>query len=201
MAIRLRFSQLAASRAASGRHYDRFFEIGLDNCLAPMTWNRFRTFALACSFTVAGCATTTHLKPPVAEELPYRYGIAWGPSGRGGAAERASDYIHVIHRARTYALTRTKLNQASSSAIDEQVRAGKQHDVSTDIAQWVETLLSTLDSVPKRQNPEKTKERLAWERYCNGGLGLTEDEWTFLTYAGAPRNIPADLSSTCVPPK
>ncbi len=201
MAIRLRFSQLAASRAASGRHYDRFFEIGLDNCLAPMTWNRFQILALACSFTVAGCAATTHLKPSVAEEPPYRYGIAWGPSGRGGAAERASDYVHVIHRGQTYALIRTKSNQSGSSAVDQQVRPDKQHDVSTDIAQWVERLLSTLDSAPQWQNSEKTKERLAWERYCKGGLGLTEDEWMFLVNAGAPRNIPRDLVSNCVPPK
>ncbi len=166
-----------------------------------MASNRLSIFALACSFTVAGCAATTHLKPPVAEEPPYRYGIAWGPSGRGGAAERASDYVHVIHRGQTYALTSPKLNQAISSAVGGEVRPGTQHDVSTDIAQWVETLLSTLDSVPKRQNPEKTKERLAWERYCNGGLGLTEDEWAFLAKAGAPENIPSDLASKCVPPK
>lgn len=72
--------------------------------------------------------------------------------------------------------------------------------VQTDIVQWVETLVSAIDTTPL-QNSERSHERVIWERYCRGGLGLTEDEWKFLAKVGAPQNIPVDLLPTCVPPK
>jgi hypothetical protein len=43
--------------------------------------------------------------------------------------------------------------------------------------------------------------RDAWEKYCRGGAGMSDEEWHLVHVAGAPQNVPADLTEDCVQPK
>ena len=45
------------------------------------------------------------------------------------------------------------------------------------------------------------KRRRAWEKYCDGAHGMTDEEWQLVREAGAPDNVPADLAGHCVHPK
>ncbi len=45
------------------------------------------------------------------------------------------------------------------------------------------------------------KRRHAWERYCDGARGMTDEGWQLVQKAGAPDNVPVDLAVHCVHPK
>lgn len=160
--------------------------------------------AFAAALFLSGCATNASVKQELeAPEAPYRYGVSWGHAGRGGAAERASDYIHVLHRGKIYfvrnAVVPQRANRTTPSLESTAVAITSARE-RTDIAKWIENIVSAIDAAPRR-NSDNTKLRNAWERYCRGGEGLTENEWGLITKAGAPANVPADLAHTCVHPK
>ncbi len=178
------------------RPYHRAVANSNDSLFKPMTSNRFRVCLFVYTLVLCGCVTLT--SPPQTPEPTYRYGVSWGLSGRGGAAERAPDYIHVIHRATAYARAE-KLNRMSASTVEAQPTL-RTTPSNAEVARWVEALVATIESA-QQPGAELTRERLIWERYCRGGLGLTEDDWTFLVSAGAPENIPHDIARFCVPPK
>jgi hypothetical protein len=41
----------------------------------------------------------------------------------------------------------------------------------------------------------------AWEKYCGGGVGMTDPDWLAVRAAGAPDNIPPEFSGNCTHPK
>lgn len=53
----------------------------------------------------------------------------------------------------------------------------------------------------QQEQPSRDRLREAWEKYCNGGVGLSETDWALLSEAGAPRSVPPDLAERCVHPK
>lgn len=155
---------------------------------------------------LASCVTnpSTNQEQATDAQSPYRYGISWGPMGRGGAAERASDYIHVLHQGKSTVIRNTPAAEnsphpesAAASAVDRYQRAN--------ISQLIESIVSALETPPRSDVPttraDDDKVRNAWKRYCRGGEGLTENDWEILKEAGAPDNIPADLAANCIPPK
>ena len=165
------------------------------------TSGRVRISVLLCAAATAACTTTTsHIPLPETPEPSYRYGVSWVPSARAGAAERAAGYLHVLHRGRTHALSEMDKPKRTVPAVLNQGNAvGQQPPSAADISRWAHTIIE--DSTSRQEMPEKVNERQAWERYCQGGLDLTEEEWKFLTKAGAPENMPRDLAPTCIPPK
>jgi hypothetical protein len=43
--------------------------------------------------------------------------------------------------------------------------------------------------------------RSAWEKYCRGGAGMSDEEWRLVHGAVAPQKVPADLAEGCIHPK
>lgn len=155
---------------------------------------------------LAGCATAVPVDPEQesAPEPPYRYGVSWGPAGRGGAVERGSDYIHVLHRGRSYFVpTASVLKGRTTSRAEPTFTATP--DQRASIATLIENIVSAIEAAPRADSPVVSSGddelRSAWKRYCRGGEGLTEGDWELLKEAGAPENIPPDLAAACVPPK
>jgi hypothetical protein len=171
------------------------------NAWCRTTLRRLQTVALMCAGAATACTTTTsHMPLPETPEPSYRYGISWVPSSRGGAAERAAGYFHVLHRGSAHALSEMdKLKPTVPAVFNQGNAVGQQPPSAVDISRWVDTVIE--DSTSRHEMPEKVNERQAWERYCRGGLDLTEEEWRFLTKAGAPENMPRELAPTCIPPK
>lgn len=135
---------------------------------------------------------------------PYRYGVSWGPMERGGAAERASDYIHVLHQGKSYVIQNSPVFE-SAHRPEFTTAATENRRQPTNIATLIENIVSAIETAPHLDSSATRSDndnlRNVWTRYCQGGEGLTENDWDFLNKAGAPENIPKDLAATCVPPK
>lgn len=154
---------------------------------------------------LAGCTTVSINQEPETVTAPrYRYGVSWAPAERGGAVERGSGYVHVLHRGRGYVFRNTP-DSVKVSASRPEPTSTATPDQHAGIAKLVENIVSAIEAGRRSDSPVvptgNDKLRDAWERYCRGGEGLTEGDWEALNEAGAPENIPPDLAATCVPPK
>lgn len=154
----------------------------------------------------SGCVSSpsTDQEHGTAAATPYRYGVSWGPMGRGGAAERASDYIHVLHQGKSYVIHNSPVFEIAHRP-ESATAATENRRQPTNIATLIENIVSAIDSAPRLDSSAVRSDndnlQSIWTRYCRGGEGLTENDWDLLNKAGAPENVPKDLSATCVPPK
>lgn len=203
------FLDLSEIRAPHRMHTIHHLQLG-DDMIATKC-NAYRLGkAAAAALLLTGCATSASVKQEFAapSEPPYRYGISWVPTGRGGAAERGANYTHVLHRGKSYVVRATldagNINHTALGT-DSKTAMTPNTERTPAVAGWIETIISAIDAAPARKPDPSAKDdaklRQAWERYCRGGDGLTEEEWELVTNAGAPANIPQDLIVTCTPPK
>lgn len=114
--------------------------------------------------------------------------VAWGNQGRGGAAVRQSGYVHVLG-------DRFNDQQARYAAVNAPIEV----DQAT-----VDDALRQLEELTKAQ-PERGQgyslyEISRWERYCDHGNGMDEDDWLFVTREGGESGLPSALSARCSPP-
>lgn len=114
--------------------------------------------------------------------------LAWDNMGRGGAAIRQPAYIHVLG---------DEFNDRYASTADLSDQTGTNEDT-------VREALARLGELRKEDSPwsqgYSIYEMERWERFCDGGRGMDEPDWTFVTRAGGRRNIPDALASDCRPP-
>lgn len=152
-------------------------------------------FVLSVVTVVSAC--TTPPKEPARAEWPIAATVVWGNQGRGGAAERLPGYVHVLRR---------------SSSVYRATLASPE-PLPTSYSEWLSPpTVSALPAVSVRNaKPElfvrkaaasvSNESRRAWEKYCDGGYGMTDEEWHLVREAGAPDNVPASLAGRCVHPK
>lgn len=155
----------------------------------------------------SGCASSpsTDQEHGAAAAPPYRYGVSWGPAGRGGAVERGTDYIHVLHRGKSYFIRNAPVLESSRTTPRPEPKFPPIPDQRAGIAKLIDGIISVIEAAPRPDFPadptSTDKLRNAWKRYCRGGEGLTEGDWDILREAGTPENVPPDLAATCIPPK
>lgn len=169
-------------------------------------------FVLSAIALISACATPS--KGPELAKLPIEATVVWGNQGRGGAAERLPGYVHALHRGGVV----YRAASASPELLPNAAFGGPTVSMLNTMlpTQYSELLSPPTEAaqaaVPSRDaKPEsfgKTattsmsdKRRRAWEKYCDGAYGMTDEEWNFVREAGAPDNVPADLAGRCIHPK
>lgn len=123
-----------------------------------------------------GCASTA--EPLPALDPPADATVVWGNGGQGGAAGRVLGYVHALSKEPTF-------------------RPGSETPAE---------VLSTARYAPQMppgapREPADNTLRDAWDRYCRGGTGMSDEKWRLIREAGAPQNVPADFEEGCVHPK
>lgn len=166
---------------------------------------------------VAGCVSSpdTEQKPDPniveakQERVTRDLTLSWDNMGRGGAAVRQPAYIHVLGEGNLYdtgreasipktdatdPLTPSKIAGAVN-AIDS---AKKQKPV-VNVA--VKNSTSSGDfGTPKSKEGYSLYELSRWERFCDGGKGMDEADWRFVTSHGGETNVPNILQDSCTAP-
>jgi hypothetical protein len=171
---------------------------------------------------VSACATPS--KAPEQSELPVEATVVWGNQGRGGATERVPGYVHVLRHGEAvyrdepespgpepvkavFAAPSVPLPSARPVPAVLAV-APSQYDKL--LAPQTVAAIMAVTAADVKSEPFKAavamdsagdKLRRAWEKYCNGALGLTDEDWQLVREAGAPDNVPADLAGRCIHPK
>lgn len=182
-------------------------------------------YVLSLWLLASGCATTQN-KPVTTDESRYRSStVVWGNAGRGGAAERVPGYVHALARAPRFRDGSASISVPAAAPaaapstkpspiakLPTALGVGSMEDVlSRAIAVASENTDSSTVSSPTRSPAVAASPpvlvaqadplRKAWEKYCRGGEGMTQEEWRLINEAGAPANVPKDLSEGCVAPK
>lgn len=177
-------------------HLPAFAEVARDY---PTTDNiaRFKRLeAMAASRNLA------HMK---LQQIDRQLTMAYDNFGRGGAAVRQPGYVHVINqefnrlRDATGEMSRDTLaselvdmidglSEANALAVIDAINAGitPEGDRAFD---WLVSDASTGYSM---------YELSRWGRYCNGGKGMDEADWQFVTEHGA-KGIPGMFEDCTIP--
>jgi hypothetical protein len=171
---------------------------------------------------VSACSTPS--KDPDLTELPVAATVVWGNQGYGGAAERVPGYVHALHRggviyrddpespearALKAAFTAPSAPLPSAPQVSEE-RALAPSPHGELLTPQTVAAITAVTAPDVKIEPFKVagatatiddKRRHAWERYCDGARGMTDEEWQLIREAGAPENVPADLAGHCIHPK
>jgi len=182
-----------------------------------------RSVFLFCAVPlVSACATPS--KAPEQAELPVEATVVWGNQGRGGATERVPGYVHVLRHGEavyrdeptspvpgqvTAAFAAPSAPLPSAPQVSE-VRAVAPSPHGELLTPQTVAAITAVTASDVKSEPFKTaaatasvgeERRRAWEKYCDGALGITDEEWQLVREAGAPENVPADLAGHCIHPK
>lgn len=183
-----------------------------------------RSVFLFCAVPlVSACATPS--KAPEQAELPVEATVVWGNQGRGGATVRVPGYVHVLRHGEavyrdestspvppgpvTAAFAAPSAPLPSAPQVPE-VRAVATSPHGELLPPQTVAAITDVTAPDVKTEPFKVavatatiddKLRHAWERYCDGARGMTNEEWQLVQQAGAPDNVPADLAVHCVHPK
>src|SRR5699024_3273301 len=106
--------------------------------------------------------------------------VDWLNETRGGAAYRKAAYEHVLD--------------------NEQPKLELTSVTSTNHIKRPDTKGRVMRSRDKLAGTTPTGDMAVWQRYCNGGKGMTKSDWQTIIEQGA-ENIPASLADICKPPK
>lgn len=169
-----------------------------------------------------GCVSTAEAPPTPDQHVDAT--VVWGNKGRGGAAGRVPGYVHALAREATFqpgpeapvkvvatgyytpaTPPRTvppkpaQISPVLRDPIAEALAAAMQEP-----APEVAPLLAQDTTQSRRPGAIAKAEdalRDAWEKYCRGGAGMSDEDWRLMRTAGAPRNVPSDLAEGCIHPK
>ncbi|QHS38446.1 hypothetical protein GWQ43_19965 (plasmid) [Alcaligenes faecalis] len=114
--------------------------------------------------------------------------MAWGNTGRGGAALRQPAYIHVL--ANSHSVT-----MASTETTTDAPPLGT-------LVNPADMIAASLDKLTGSQTRRgySLYELARWERYCEGGKQMDKADWAFVKKEGV-ENVPESLIPHCTPPK
>lgn len=167
---------------------------------------------------VAGCASSPETKhepePKTVETKQQRVTrdltLSWDNMGRGGAAVRQPAYIHVLGEGNLYdsgskaSIPKTDAaNPYTPSNIAEAVDAIDSAKKQKPIVNVTVKDSSTSDDSgePKGKEGYSLYEFSRWERFCDGGKGMNEADWRFVTRHGGEANVPDILQGSCAAPE
>lgn len=166
---------------------------------------------------VAGCASSPESKPKpesrVVETKQERVmrdlTLSWDNMGRGGAAVRQPAYIHVLGEGNLYESgskasipkTGTVSPYIPSDLADVVNEIDSTQNEKPVISVAVKDSESSTDSgEPKGKEGYSLYELSRWERFCDGGKGMDEADWRFVTRNGGEANVPDILQDSCSAP-
>lgn len=114
--------------------------------------------------------------------------MAWGNTGRGGAALRQPAYIHVLADGQSVMMA-TPAPSTDASPLGT-------------LADPAEMIAASLDKLNGAQPGRgySLYELARWERYCDGGKKMDKADWAFVKKEGV-ENVPTSLIANCNPPK
>lgn len=173
---------------------------------------------LLAGLLLAGCAATSEtLETEVEHEITtetnedlgeYRYGVERVDHGRSGAAYLQPDHEHVLHYAKTVLEEGDYSDWPTEDEVaEDEVRSGEAVDRDEKPASAEDEDYGSAEDSPAWverdiDNGEATDPlRRAWERYCDAGHSMTEEDWSLIEQAGGVDSIPEDLLADCQPPK
>lgn len=153
---------------------------------------------------VTGCASSPEPKPEpepkVVETKQERISrdltLSWDNMGRGGAAVRQPAYIHVLGEG--------NLKQSGSKASIPKTDVANPY-----IPENLAEAVNDIDNAQKKNagvDNSKGKEGYSlyelsrWDRFCDGGKGMDEADWRFVTRHGGKANVPSILQDSCSAP-
>ena len=161
---------------------------------------------LIAAGVLSGCAAFQSKPPePVVikeDDKPQRthrhLTVAWDNIGRGGAALHQPGFVDVLSNEDSQTQSYTP---AKSPAL-----APKPSPKATPaiIGPSIDEMRALLSKSAAKPVPTTNKTSYAiyemrrWERYCNAGQGMTEQDWKFVTQAKG--EVPADAISSCSRP-
>ncbi len=152
---------------------------------------------------VSACATPS--KAPEQAELPVEATVVWGNQGYGGAAERIPGYVHALHRGGVVYRDAPASPEPQPPKAAFFAPAENSHLLTPQtLAAIVAVSARNMKSVSLKAavvTSVDDKQHRAWEKYCNGGHGMADEEWQIVREVGAPENVPADLADHCIHPK
>lgn len=179
-------------------------------------------FVLPLVLGAGGCASTAEA-PPTPDQ-PVDATVIWGNKGRGGAAGRVPGYVHALakeagFRPGSEAAVKVASAGNDTPAMPPRIAPLKSTQKTPLLRDPMAEALAAAMQQPTLQvvlSPEQSQAhshgtaamanaedalRSSWKKYCNGGVGMTDEEWRLLRAAGVPRNVPTDLAEDCVHPK
>ena len=157
---------------------------------------RYIAAAAVVLATMQGCAgqtTATQRAAPEPAPEPVRYSIDRRASAThldtrlGGAAYRASGYRHVLR----YGELRYTRRDTRMAVVDGSALGAAAGDASAE----------TSGSDGTGMTSEAARARELWERYCDSGVSMTNEELAELDEFASKHPMPAELASSCSPPK
>jgi hypothetical protein len=170
-------------------------------------------------FGASGCAST--VEPPATQDRSADATVIWGNWGHGGAAGRVPGYVHALAKEATFrprSEATVKIAATGNYATATPSRAAPPEPAHISPAPRdpiVEALAAAMRQPAPEVAPLPTQRsaqsespaaiasaddqlRNAWEKYCRGGADMSDEEWGLVNAAGAPQNVPADLTDVCV---
>lgn len=166
----------------------------------------------AKSFTISllalaavGCASDPPPKPPepdqerltsihVIRDSGYQT-TDQRPQGIAGAGINQGGYVHVLHDEPSNAGVDIAEPVASTQPADLGDQGGLEEDRQEKVSDDDPGHKASNDM--KRAEKPVDKVRRAWERYCNAGEGMTDEDWEITNTT----KMPEDLRKRCLPPK
>lgn len=178
--------------------------------------------ALPLALGVSGCASTSGGPPTL--DRPIDATVIWGNKGRGGAAGRVPGYVHALAREAAFRPESEAAVKVASAGNDTPAMPSRlapskptqttpllRDPMAEALAAAMQQPAPEVAPLPARGRTQShsptaiTKAddalRHAWEKYCQGGAGMSDDEWRLVNAVGTPENVPADLAENCVYPK
>lgn len=136
----------------------------------------------------------------------YEYTVNWRKLMPGGAALNTSGYVHVL------AYSDPRCTPNNNLKASHQRELWDQHP-SPATNKPEKTPPKRFDSVLASAEPQKkpVKDKVdkptpkyivdAYRRYCNNGIGMTDQDWDVVTNNGYANGVPPEVTEECVPPK
>lgn len=156
----------------------------------------------------------------------YKYTLNKSKEEMGNTALRVSSYVHVLSKfhgdgpSYEESITKRELWEDSPNPIKFKTPdpissddESEDPDVLDDSSQPATDISAISDETPKVE-PETVKDELVvaavdhsdphyslYQKYCDVGIGMTEDDWDMFFQLGGVDTIPEDLLNDCVHPK
>lgn len=166
-----------------------------------------------------GCASVA--EAPLTLDQPIDTTVIWGNKGRGGAAGRLPGYVHALAREAEFrpgseAAVKVASAGNDTPAMPSRVAPSKPTQTTPLLRDpMAEALAAAMQEPAPEVAPLSAQGRTqsnsptaiakaddalrrAWEKYCHGGAGMSDEEWRLVHTAGAPQNVPTDLAEGCV---
>ncbi|MFC6674114.1 hypothetical protein [Marinobacterium aestuariivivens] len=158
---------------------------------------------------IAGCSSPPEKSPEPErtliknkhERVSRDLTLSWDNMGRGGAAIRQPAYIHVLGQGTLQSNgTKASIPDASTESLYQPhtvVEAMRQFDAMKVADQAKQADKTAYKNARRERTGHSLYELSRWERFCDGGKGMDEADWLFVTKSGGADSIPVPVQGSC----